>query len=245
MKLKFTIMALFIFMSLIRLSYLSISTVGAEESLHENQKIFNNLNSKSNGISTYTIFDDKKLLEGYSHKYYDLSKEILLAMIKDDTLTSYKSAAAVRVFRQKYSAEVVSKEKKRVERILLRRLSRTESAFVELETMHTLCILDRYRYFKTMVPALIQKLDHYNQTVNELAFEVINYIIESGHNRPREARIIFNRLRKALFLERKRLENVTEPSLKLSQKLKLIRWSIKVLGSQELKRLPKEVINLL
>jgi len=195
--------------------------------------------------SSNTIFDDKMLLEGYAQRYSELSKEILLEMIKDDNLSSYKTTAAVRVFNETYSSEVVYREKKIVEKILLRRLSRTNSPFVQVEIMYTLCKMDRYRYFKAMVPALIQKMDHYNSTVNELAFESLNDIVESSPNRPREARIVFNTLRKILFLSRKRLANINEPGPRLKQKLKLIRWSMKILGSQELKRLPSEVINLL
>ncbi|MBN1870074.1 MAG: hypothetical protein JW847_05825 [Candidatus Omnitrophica bacterium] len=192
-----------------------------------------------------TIFDDQMLLKGYTEKYRDLSLEILLAMIEDDTLTSYRSAAAVRVFKEKFSGEVVSREKIIIEKILLRRLHRTDSPFVEVEIMHTLCQMDRYHYFKSMVPALIQKLDHYNAAVNEVAFDSLNRIVESGSNRNREARIVFNTLRKTFFLSRKRLATVKEPDTKLAGKLKLLRWSIKVLGNQELKKLPTEVINLL
>lgn len=194
---------------------------------------------------TNTIFDDQVLLEGYTKKYSDYSKETLLAMIKDETLTPYRSAAAVRVFQEKYSAEVVSNEKKKIEKILLRRLHRTTSPFVQVEIMYTLCQMDRYRYFKSMAPALTQKLNHYNAAVNENAFHGLNKLIESGSNRHQEARIIFNTLRKILFLSRKRLEEVKEPDPPLAMKLKLLRWSIKVLGNQELKKLPKEVINLL
>ena len=192
-----------------------------------------------------TIFDDQMLLKGYTKKYSDLSKETLLAMIKDDTLTPYRSAAAIRVFKNTFSSEVVSREKKIIERALIRRLHRTDSPFVEVEVMHTLCQTDRYHYFKSMVPALIQKLDHYNDAVNEIAFDSLNQVIESGSNRNREARIVFNTLRKILFLSRKRMANVKEPDARLAKKLKLLRWSIKILGNQELKKLPKEVINLL
>jgi len=198
----------------------------------------------TNGES-HTIFDDQMLLNGYVKKYDGYSKEILLAMIKDDTLTPYRSAAAVRVFQEKFSLEVVSHEKKGIIKILLRRLHRTDSPFVQVEIMYTLCRMDRYRYFKSMAPALVQKLNHYNTTVNENAFNSLNQLIESGSNRPREARVIFNTLRKILFLSRKRLATVSEPDPQLSKKLKLLRWSIKVLGNQELKKLPKEVINLL
>ena len=194
---------------------------------------------------THTIFDDQMLLEGYTKKYNDFSKETLLAMIKDDTLTPYRSAAAVKVFQEKYSGEVVSNEKKGIEKILLRRLHRTNSPFVQVEIMYTLCQMDRYRYFKSMAPALTQKLNHYNTAVNENAFNSLNKLIDSGSNRHQEARIVFNTLRKILFLSRKRLAAVKEPNAQLAMKLKLLRWSIKVLGNQELKKLPKEVINLL
>lgn len=198
-----------------------------------------------NGNSSYIIFDDRKLLDGYKKKYSSLSKEILLEMIKDYNLSSYRSAAAVMVFNEKYSKEVVSKEKRRVEKILLRRLARSESPFLQVEIMSALCSLDRYRYFKSMVPGLIQKLNHYNSTVNEIAFEDLEKIIKDGSDRAREARIVFNTLRKILFLSRRRLIEIKEPGPKLSRKLKLLRWSIKVLGKQELRRLPEEVLHLL
>ena len=194
---------------------------------------------------TYSFFDDRLLLERYSQKYTNIPKEILLEMIKDDTLNSYKIAAAVRTFNDKFIDEIVSKEKKRTEKILLRRLNKTNSPFVQVEIMYALCRMDRYRYFKSMIPPLIQKLNHYNSTVNELAYNSLDTIIKEGSNRSREARIIFNTLRKILFLSRKRLANVTNPEPKLSRKLKLLRWSIKILGTQELKRLPKEVVNIL
>jgi len=193
----------------------------------------------------YTIFDDKMLLKGYAQKYRDIPKEILLEMVKDDTLNSYKTAAAVRIFNKKFSAEIVSKEKKRVEKILLRRLHKTDSPFVQVEIMYALCNMDRYRYFKSMVPALIQKMDHYNEAVNEIAFENLNSLIEKENGRSREARRVFNTLRKILFLSRKRLVNIDKPGPKLSRKLKLLRWSVKILGTQELKKLPKEILNLL
>ena len=121
----------------------------------------------------------------------------------------------------------------------------TDSPFVQVEIMHTLCQLDRYRYFTSMVPALIQKLEHYNAAVNEIAFDSLNDLIESGGKRAREARVVFNTLRKILFLSRRRLANVITPDPKLSRKLQLLRSSIKVLGNEELKKLPNEVINLL
>lgn len=189
--------------------------------------------------------DDKTILEELSKEYLELSEEIITAMIKDDTLSAYKSAAAIRVFKLRYSKDLVGRDKKEIEKLLLWRLNRTESPFVEVEIMHTLCIMDRYRYFDSMVPALIQKLEHYNSAVSDFAFSALNDIIGVGNNRTREARIVFNTLRKILFLSRMRLAAVTEPSPRLKQKLHLLRWSIKILGSQELKKLPREVISLL
>ncbi|MCD4781894.1 MAG: hypothetical protein K8S27_15315 [Candidatus Omnitrophica bacterium] len=194
---------------------------------------------------TFTMFDDKMLLDGYRKKYENLSKDVLLAMIQDEGLNSYKIAAAVRVFTDKHSQEVVSKEKKSVEKIFLRRLNRTDSPFIQVEILYALCQLDRYRYFKSMVPALIQKLKHYNTAINDLAFENLNLLIKQGQTRPREARIVFNTLRKTLFLTRRRLSQMTEPDPKLSKMLELLRWSIKILGRLELKKLPKEVLHLL
>ncbi|MGE0267405.1 MAG: hypothetical protein AB7S78_02965 [Candidatus Omnitrophota bacterium] len=201
----------------------------------------------TNGPTAYsTIFDDKSLLNKGTEQYRKYSLEIIIEMINDDALPNeYQRAAALRVFKENFSHEVVSKEKKNIEKMLLRRLNRTDSPFVQVEIMHTLCLIDRYKYYKSMVPALIQKLDHYNITVNEMAFNGLENIVSNGSNRPREARIMFDTLQKVLFLSRKRLEKVTEPDNRLSQKLKLLRWSIKVLGNQELNELPTEVINLL
>lgn len=196
-------------------------------------------------LSGQPIFNDRQLLDGYAQKYADFSKDVILEMVMDDTLNSYQIAAAVRVFKERYSGEVVSREKSRGERILVRRLKLTDSPFVEVEIMHTLCRMDRYRYFQSMVPALIQKLNHYNSAVNEIAFDGLNDIIGANNKRAREARIVFTTIRKMLFLSRNRLVNVTDPDEKLARKLKLLRWSIKVLGRQELNRLPSEVINLL
>ncbi len=144
------------------------------------------------------IFDDKMLLEGYTEKYLEEEKDILLARIKDDTLPPYQMAAAVRAFKEKYSLEVFNREKNIIIKILLRRLARTDNVFVQVEILHTVCRMDRYKYFATMMPALIQKLDHYNATVNEMAYDGINDIIDRGNNRAREARIVFNTLRKVL-----------------------------------------------
>ncbi len=218
----------FLILSVLSVLAFSVPTLSEEEDLYEK-----------------TIFDDTHLLNGYAQKYFHEPKDIILAMIKDDTLNPYKMAAAIRILREKYLAEVFSREKKIIEKILLRRLNRADSTFVQMEIMQTLCLMDRYKYFKSMVPSLIQKLDHYNTTVNELAYEGLNDIIALGNNRIREARIVFQTLRKILFLSRRRLANTTTPDKRLSQKLELLRWSIKILGSQEIKRLPKEVINLL
>ncbi len=192
-----------------------------------------------------SIFDDKQLLNGYAEKYSTEDKEFLLAIIQDETVTPFKTAAAVRVFREKYCQEIFTKEKKQAERILLRRLNRTDSAFVQVEIMHALCLMDRYKYFDSMIPLLINKMNHYNDTINEMAFDAINHIIEKGNNRPREARIVFNTLRRFFFLSRRRLANLAEPDSRLVQKFEILRWALKVLGTQEIRRLPKEVINLL
>ena len=113
-----------------------------------------------------------------------------------------------------------------------------------MEIFHTLIVLDRYQYFESMVPALIQKLDHYNRVVSALTYDNLDDITKTS-TRPREARVVFNTLRKIFFLTKKRLANVTTPDARLKRKLMMLRWSIKVLGTQLLKSLPPEVINLL
>ena len=195
-------------------------------------------------IASGAIFDDKALLAGYAQKYADETRDILLAMIADDSLGTYKCAAAVRVFKEKYANQVLSREKANIVRILIRRLNRSDSPFVQEEIMHTLVVLDRYQYFESMVPALILKMDHYNSVVSDMAYESVQTIVKDSLY-PREARIVFETLRKILFLSRKRLGNITVPNKRLKQKLELLRWSIRILGTQELKRLPSEVINLL
>ena len=195
-------------------------------------------------IDSGAIFDDKALLQGYTQKYADESRDILLAMIADNSLGEYKCTAAVRVFKQKYANEVLSREKPNVLRILIRRLNRSDSPFVQVEIMHALIVLDRYQYFESMVPALIQKMDHYNPVVRNMAYEDLLAITKDSLY-PREARIVFETLRKIFFLSRNRLRNITTPDEKLRQKLDLLRWAIRILGTQELKRLPSEVINLL
>ena len=188
------------------------------------------------------IFDDKLLLNGYAEKYTDASKEVLMAMIEDDTLSPYKTAAAIRVFREKYSREVFKTDKRIALKTILRCLARSDSSFIQVEIMHTLCLMNRYKYFESMVPNLIQKLNHYNDTVSELSYAALDTIIKNGQNRPREARLIFNTLRKQMFATRKKLRGITEPSPELKRQLELLRWAIKILGNEELRRLPSEVI---
>lgn len=191
------------------------------------------------------IFDDTELLAGYAEKYREEPKDVVIAMVRDDTLNPYQTAAAIRVFREKFSQQVVSREKVFIERDLIRWINRTNSPFIETEIMHTLCLMDRYKYFDAMAPALILKMDHYNDTVSAMAYAAMIDITKAANNNSREARIIFNTLRKVLFLSRNMLKKVTAPDERLLQKLTILRWSIKVLGSEELKRLPKEVIHLL
>lgn len=195
-------------------------------------------------LTTDDIFDDKALLEGYYQKYEDEPRDILLAMIADDSLGAYKCTAAVQVFKEKYANDVLSNEKGNIIRVLIRRLNRSDSPFVQVEIMATLVVLDRYQYFESMVPALIQKMDHYNPVVSTMAYDDLEDLTKDSLY-PREARIVFNTLRKIFFLSRNRLKKITTPNENLKQKLDLLRWSVKILGTQELKRLPTEVINLL
>ncbi len=195
-------------------------------------------------VASGAIFDDRALLEGYAQRYTDESKDVLLAMIGDDSLSAYKCAAAVRVLKVNYADQILAKDKPNVIKILWHRLNHTDSAFVQVEIMHTLVVLDRYQYFENMVSGLILKLDHYNQVVCDLAYlDLVD--ITKGSNRTREARIVFNTLRKMLFLSRNYLSKVEDPDRRLHHKIDLLRWSIKTLGTQELKRLPPEVIRLL
>lgn len=192
------------------------------------------------------VFDDAQILEGYTREYLSESRDVILARINDDAITNpYQMSAAIRVLREKYLANIVGREKIILERDLIRRINRTNSAFVEVEVMHALSLLDRYKYFNAMVPALILKLDHYNPAVNDRAEAALDNIIALGKNSPREARVVFNTLRKVLFLSRNTLRNVTTPDKRLSAKLKILRYSIKILGTEELRRLPKEVIRLI
>ncbi len=194
--------------------------------------------------NSQAIFDDHALINGYTDKFADEPKEVLLTMIADDSIGPYKCTAAVRVFKQKYGREILSTEKAGVLKVFLRRLNHTDSPFVKVEIMHTLIILDHYQYFESMMPTLIQKLDHYNAVVRDLAYQDIQDIIKDNDH-PREARIVFNTLRKIFFLARNRLNDVHTVDEKLKQKLSILRWAIKVLGTQELRRLPSEVIRLL
>src|ERR1700722_5845670 len=76
-------------------------------------------------IASGAIFDDNALLAGYTQKYADEPRDILMAMIADDSLGSYKCTAAVRVFKEKYANEVLSNEKANIIKILIRRLNRS------------------------------------------------------------------------------------------------------------------------
>jgi hypothetical protein len=196
-------------------------------------------------VASGAIFDDKLLFNGYVEKYSTESKEVLMAMMNDATLGQFKIAAAIHVFNMQFADQIVAAEKNVVEKVFLRLMGHEDSPFVQTEIMHALVTLDRYRYFKVMVPRLIEKIDHYNSAVSDIAYDNLTAIISSSKARTREARIIFNTLRKVLFLSRKKLEYVQEPDEKLQRKLDLLFWSIKVLGTQELKQLPPEVIRLM
>ena len=201
--------------------------------------------SASTGFAAADIFDDKALIEGHAAKLVNASKDLLLAMMNDDDLYVYKKTAAVRVFREKFAAQMVSRERSIIERVLLRQLQRSGAVHLQIEIMHTLVIMDRFRYFDTMAPLLIQKMDHYDPYVNELAYAALQDINASGVQRSREARIEFNTLRKIFFLSRNKLKAADPSDPKLRNKLQLLRWSIKVLGTEELKSLPPEVISLM
>lgn len=191
------------------------------------------------------MFDDKVLFNGYVSKYKDKSKDVIVAMMNDSTVGGFKLAAALRIFRDDYADQTVSAEKNLLEKTLLRILAHDDTPFVQTETMSALVALDRYKYFRIYVPKIIEKLDHYNDAVVDVAYEDLTFIIYKSTARTREARIIFNTLRKILFLSRKKLEYIQEPDEKLQKKLDLLFWTIKVLGTQELKQLPSEVIRLL
>ncbi len=197
------------------------------------------------GDKMENFFDDKLLIEGYAKKLGNASKEVLLAMTDDNNLYAYKKAAAIRVFREMFAADVVLRERAIIERSLLRQLEFARSVFLQVEIMHTLLILDRYRFFDGMIPALIQKLDHYDVSLTDMAFKAVDQVVTMGTPRSREARIVFNTLRKMFFLSRKKLQNADQNDPRLKNKLSLLRWSVKALGTQELKNLPKEVIGLM
>ncbi len=214
--------AAILILAMFSLQYILLGNVSAQEIAEKEQTPAVVVNK--NGFNTSNIiFDDKTLIEGYTRQYKGLTKEILLEMIKDDTLSPYQSAAVIIVFKEDFADEVVGREKVVFEKFLLRRMDRTDAAFVHVEILHALCILDRYRYFAYSTRALIQKLDHYNATVNEMAYNNLNNIIERGQNRAREARIIFDMIRKMLFLSRKKIATINEAGPRLSRKIKLLR----------------------
>lgn len=191
------------------------------------------------------IFDDKILFQGYVEKYADKSRDVIVAMMNDSTIGTFKLAAAIRVFKDRFAEDSVTTDKNFSEKTLLRIMAHEDSPFVQVEVMSALVALDRYKYFKVMIPRLIEKLDHYNDAVVDITYDELTMLINKSTARTREARIIFNTLRKILFLSRKKLEYIQEPDEKLQKKLDLLFWSVKVLGTQELKQLPLEVIRLL
>lgn len=191
------------------------------------------------------IFDDKALFQGYVDKYSEESRDVIIAMINDSTLSTFKLAAAISIFKDKFADQTVTTEKSFIEKTFLRILNHEDSPFVQVSTMSALVALDRYKYFKIMAPKLIEKMDHYNDAVVEIAYDDLMILISKSTARTREARIIFTTLRKILFLSRKKLESIKEPEENLQKKLDLLFWSIKILGTQELKQLPVEVIRLL
>lgn len=192
------------------------------------------------------FFDDQLLIERFAEKIQEETIENLLLMIDDKNLYNYKIAAAVRVFRQKYAKEVVQRDKVLIEKAFLRRLEVSKSIFLEIEIMHTLLLMDRYRFFTEMTSMLIKGLDHYDLSAVDLAYKALNEVVlMEKPSRVREARIVFNILRKIFFLSRKKLVNADIQDTRLKYKLSLLRWAIKVLGTQELKNLPKEVISLM
>lgn len=191
------------------------------------------------------FFDDQLLIERFAEKIQEETKDNLLSMIDDKNLYNYKIAAAVRVFREKYAKEVVQRERAYIEKVFLRRLEVSRSIFLEIEIMHTLLVIDRYRFFAEMVSMLIKGLDHYDLSAVDLAFKALNEVVIKDVARTREARIVFNVLRKIFFLSRKKLAAIEAQDVRLKYKLSLLRWAIKVLGTQELRNLPKEVISLM
>ena len=190
------------------------------------------------------FFDDALLMEGYAKKLSGASKDVLLSMLADESLNTFKKAATVRVFRDKFASQIVGRELILIERLLLRQMELTNSPFVQIEIMHTLLVMDRYRYFDTMMPVLVRKMDHYDPLVDTMAYNAISSLTGSA-TRSREARIVFNTLRKMFFLSRKKLQGAKSTDERLHNRLQVLRWAIKVLGTEELKKLPKEVIGLM
>ena len=218
---------LFFFLFLI--SYLGTATVHAQDN-----------------SSPPNIFDDKYLIDGYTQRYTKEPFRVLLAMLRDDTLTAVKTTAAIQVLTDNYSDQLFARDKAITEKSLLRRLNKTDSPFVQIAAMRALCRLNRYQYFKPMVPELILKIDHYDRAVSQLATDAVNDILTHGKDKAWEARIVFTTLRKLLFLSRNKLTDSNEkngPAMR--EKIKILRWSIKILGTEELRQLPKEVIPLL
>ena len=191
------------------------------------------------------FFDDKALIQGYTTKLLPAPKDLLLAMINDEGLHAYRKAAAVKVFREKFAPAMVSRERVIIEKVLLQQLQRSLIVPLQIEILHTLVVMDRFRYYEPMVPIVVRKMDHYDAYVNELAYEALVNINTSEVTRPREARIVFNALRKIFFLSRKKLKTADTLDPKMHNKFELLRWAIKILGTEELKRLPLEVISLM
>lgn len=196
--------------------------------------------------SSSNIFDDKYLINGYTQRFAKEPRDVLMAMLRDDTLTPVKVTAAIQVLTENYSDQLFSKDKVVAEKNLLRRLNKTDSPFVQIAAMRALCRLNRYQYFKPMVPEMILKIDHYDRAVSQWAADAVNDILTHGNDKAWEARIVFTTLRRILFLSRNKLTDANEKNgPAMSEKIKILRWSIKVLGTPELKQLPKEVIPLL
>lgn len=190
------------------------------------------------------FFDDALLMDGYAKKLAGASKEVLLSMLADNSLNAFKKAAVVRVFREKFASRIVGRELALVERIFLRQLELSNSPFIQIEIIHTLLVMDRYRYFDAMMPVLVKKMDHYDPLVDGMAYNAISSLTGTA-TRSREARIVFNTLRKMFFLSRKKLQGAKSTDERLHNRLQVLRWAIKILGTEELKKLPKEVIGLM
>lgn len=200
---------------------------------------------KTEDLPPEGYFNDQLMINGYAQKYEDRPLSVIFAMLRDDTLSPIKTAAATLVLREVYSDQLFKEDKILAEKILWRRLNRTESSFVQVEAMHTLCRLNRYQYFKPLVPALILKMEHYDPTVKEMAARAILDIIDHGKDTAWEARIVFQTQRKVFFLNRNKLAEAARQDPIFKEKIKILKWTIKILGSEELKALPKELIPLL